>query len=135
MGASTRPGAPEDYRLAMTSPVDEYIDATTGEARAKLTQLRDLIRALAPEASEKLAWGMPTWYLNGNLVHIAAFAAHVSLFPGGVVEQFLDHPDMAGRKHGKGTIQFPFGEELPVRLVTDVVTLRLAQQRTKKPRR
>lgn len=48
MGASTRPGAPEDYRLAMTSPVDEYIDATTGEARAKLTQLRDLIRTLAP---------------------------------------------------------------------------------------
>ncbi len=116
----------------MTSPVDDYISTTSGAAHDKLVEMRDLIRAIAPEASEKISYGMPTWHLNGNMVHIAAFTHHVSLFPGGVVDRFADQ--LAGLKTSKGTIQFPLDAPLPLDVIRTIVEFRAEQQRAKKPR-
>lgn len=114
--------------------IDDYIEPFEGEARDKLIAMRDLIREVAPEASEKIAYAIPTWDLNGNMVHIAGFSAHVSLFPGAIgVEAFVD--ELGGLKHSKGTIQFPLGEPLPLPLIRRIVEFRAAQQREKKPAR
>lgn len=114
--------------------IDDVIEATASVQRERLIELRDIVRELAPEASEKIAYGIPTWYLNGNLVHIAAFARHVSLFPGEEgVAAFAD--ELGGLVHSKGTIQFPLDAPLPVDLVRRIVAFRAAQQRAAPPRR
>jgi len=114
--------------------IDDYIAGFEGEAHDKLTTMRDLIREIAPEASEKIAYGTATWDLNGNMVHIAGFNHHVSLFPGAVgVTAFEGELD--GWVHSKGTIQFPLAEDLPLDLIRRIVEYRAAQQRVKRPRR
>ena len=62
--------------------IDDYLAGVDGPAHERLAELIALVRETAPEASEKISYQMPTWYLNGNLVHVAAFTRHVSLFPG-----------------------------------------------------
>jgi uncharacterized protein YdhG (YjbR/CyaY superfamily) len=117
----------------MASVIDEYIAGFEGEARERLTAMRDLIREVAPEASEKLAYGCATWDLNGNMVHIAGFARHVSLFPTAAgVAPFVD--ELGEWTHTKGTIQFPLDRPLPLPLIRRIVEFRAAQQRAKKPR-
>lgn len=118
---------------AMGTPVDDYLSGFDGEARSKLDAMAALIRRIAPEASEKIAYGTATWHLNGNMVHIAGFAKHVSLFPGAAgVEAFESELD--GLVHSKGTIQFPLGRELPLGLIEKIVAFRAEQQRTKPTR-
>ena len=118
----------------MTTPVDDYIAGFEGDALAKLEQLRDEIRAIAPEASEKISYGTATWDLNGNMVHIAGFNRHVSIFPGADgVAQFED--ELGPYKHAKGTIQFPLDQPLPLELIRRIVEFRATQQRAKPTRR
>ena len=114
----------------MASVIDEYIDGFEGVVREKLLELAALVREVAPEASEKISYGTATWDLNGNMVHIAGFARHVSLFPGAVgVEAFED--DLGGLTHSKGTIQFPLDRPLPLDLIRRIVEFRAEQQRAK----
>ncbi|NTW73051.1 MAG: DUF1801 domain-containing protein, partial [Eubacteriaceae bacterium] len=54
---------------------DEYIAGFPKEIRDKLQEIRETIRKAAPEATEKISYQMPTFYLNGNLVHFAAFTS------------------------------------------------------------
>jgi uncharacterized protein YdhG (YjbR/CyaY superfamily) len=114
--------------------IDDYLNGFDGVALAKLTAMRDLIREVAPEASEKIAYGTATWDLNGNLVHIAGFNNHVSLFPGAVGVTAFE-AELDGWVHSKGTIQFPLTDELPLDMIRRIVEYRAVQQRAKPPRR
>lgn len=109
------------------SAVDAYIEAAHPDAQPQLRELAAIVRAVVPEASEKIAYGMPTWHLHTNLVHIGAFATHVSLFPGGIAQEFA--ADFGERVTGKGTIQFAFGEPIPVAAVEKIVRFRVEQNR------
>ncbi len=115
----------------MTSPIDDYLADYTGRQRALMEQLRDLIRSLVPDAGEKISYRMPTFTLHGNLVHFAAFTHHLGFYPGadGVTHAL---PLLGGLAHSKGAIQFPWDADLPVDLVTSVVTFRADQQRAKR---
>jgi uncharacterized protein YdhG (YjbR/CyaY superfamily) len=62
--------------------IDEYIASFDSEIQKTLNELRNFIKAEAPEAIEKISYGMPTFYLKGNLVHFAAFKDHYGFFPG-----------------------------------------------------
>lgn len=108
--------------------VEEYLDSVPEPARAKLTQLRALIRAAVPaEATEVISYGIPVFKYKGSLVAYAAFAKHCSLFPmnGTLVAEFAD--DLQGYKTSKGTIQFPLDRPLPKALVRRIVKARLTQ--------
>jgi uncharacterized protein YdhG (YjbR/CyaY superfamily) len=106
--------------------IDEYIAEFPPETQRTLRELRALIREAAPEATEKISYAIPTFYLNGNLVHFAGFKAHVSFFPtGSGVEAFKD--ELAAYKCSKGTVQFPLGEPLPHDLIRRIVAFRVAQ--------
>jgi uncharacterized protein YdhG (YjbR/CyaY superfamily) len=61
--------------------VDEYIEAFPVEVQGILEKMRQTIRKAAPEAEEAISYGIPTFKLNGNLVHFAAFKDHISFFP------------------------------------------------------
>ena len=63
------------------SLIDDYISQFTPEVQEKLRTLRAMIHLAAPEATEKISYQMPTFYLNGNLVHFAAHKGHIGFYP------------------------------------------------------
>lgn len=61
--------------------IDAYIDAAPADVQARLHKIRAAIRRAAPKATEKISYRIPTFYLNGNLVHFAAFTHHIGFYP------------------------------------------------------
>jgi uncharacterized protein YdhG (YjbR/CyaY superfamily) len=110
----------------MTEALIAYLDATAEPARSRLHTLRGLIREEAPEAVERMAYGLPTWYQGENLVHLGAFARHVGLYPGpAAIEAFAE--ELSGFKTSKGAIQLPHAAELPLELLRRIVRWRVEQ--------
>lgn len=110
--------------------VDDYIKAFPKPVRERLEAMRAAIRQEAPEASERISYGMPTFYLNGNLVHYAAFKAHIGFYPTpSGTEEFQDR--IARYKHNKGSIQLPLDEDLPLDLVREIVRFRVKENGAK----
>jgi len=107
--------------------IDDYLAPLPPEQRAALETLRGQIRALAPEATETISYGLPTFKLDGNLVHFGAAAKHCAFYPGAVVAQFADRLD--GFETAKGTIRFQPDHPLPPELIADIVQRRIAQNR------
>jgi len=104
--------------------VSAYIDAAPEPARTRLRTLRSVVREEAPSAIERISYGLPTWTLGENLLHLGAFARHVGVYPGAAaIEAFED--DLVSFKTSKGAIQLPHDRELPVELVRRIVRWRL----------
>lgn len=112
------------------SSIDEYIKLYPADVQKMLEGIRETIKKVVPEASEKISYQIPTFYLNGNLVHFAAFADHVSFFPTGAgVEAFKD--ELRSYKTAKGTIQFPIDKPIPLDLISRITKFRVEQNRKK----
>ncbi len=115
----------------MTGPspeIDAYLAAAEEPARTRLVTLRDLIVREAPGATERIAYGMPTWHQGENLVHIAGFARHVGLYPGSeAIEVFA--ADLADIPTSKGAIQLLHDRPLPLDLVARIVRWRVQRAR------
>jgi len=115
----------------MTEPttVDEYLAGFPDDRRAVLEELRETIRAAAPDAIETIAYDMPAFRTAKGefLVSFAAYQRHYSLFPASdaVVRQL--GADIAPYVAGKGTIRFPAGRAIPPGLVAKVVAIRLIE--------
>jgi uncharacterized protein YdhG (YjbR/CyaY superfamily) len=104
--------------------IDDYIDGFPPAVKARLRKLRSTIHRAAPTATEKIAYRMPTFYLDGNLVHFAAFAHHIGFYPTpSGIAAFRDA--LAKYEHAKGSVQFPHDEPLPLRLVAQIVRFRV----------
>lgn len=114
-----------------TNAVDDYLNRVPEPFRAMLGHLRQIIREEAPGAVETIGYGIPTFKLDGNLVHFAAFKNHMSFFPGSTTHNELLKADLAGYKLAKGTIQFTADNPLPDDLVRRIVRLRIAESREK----
>jgi uncharacterized protein YdhG (YjbR/CyaY superfamily) len=110
--------------------IDDYIAAFPPSIQKRLLAMRATIAKAAPEATEKISYSMPTFYLYGNLVHFAAFKNHIGLYPGSSgVAAFEDQLD--NYVHAKGSIQFPHTKALPTGLIKKIVTFRVKQQKEK----
>jgi uncharacterized protein YdhG (YjbR/CyaY superfamily) len=106
----------------------QYIAQFPLPVRARLKELRALIRKVAPEAEEKISYGIAAFEWNGPLVYIAGFKNHVSFFPtSSGVTAFKDR--LKAFKTSRGTIQFPLDQPLPVRLITQIVRFRMMELR------
>ena len=107
--------------------IDAYIAEFPAETRAPLEEIRSLIRAAAPEATETISYAIPTFDLNGgHLVHFAGFKNHVGFYPtGSGVAEFAE--ELKEYKGGKGTVQFPLGKPLPTDLIRRIVEFRVEQ--------
>jgi uncharacterized protein YdhG (YjbR/CyaY superfamily) len=111
--------------------IDEYIGTFPENVQKKLKELRKTIREQAPDAEEKISYQMPTFYLNGNLVHFAAFAKHIGFFPTPAgIDAYED--ELAKYRSGKGTLQFPLAEPLPLELIKKIVKTRVDENLKKK---
>ena len=95
-----------------------------------LRTIRATIRAAAPEAQERIAWRMPTFWQDENLVHFAAFKDHIGIFPGG--EYTAQFPEkLTGYVTTKGSIHLPYDQPVDTALIADIVKWRLEQVRSK----
>ncbi len=107
-----------------TMTVDSYIDQFDGETKARLLTLRELVRAEVPAAEEGYMYGLVGYKLNKKpLVYFGGFKNHVGFYatPNGH-EAFAD--EFAKYKQGKGSVQFPLSQPLPIDLVRRVVRYR-----------
>jgi len=106
--------------------IDEYIALFPAQVQAKLNELRSAIKAAAPEASEKISYAMPTFFLKGNLVHFGAHANHIGFYPTpSGMDKFQQ--ELSVYKTAKGSAQFPLDQPLPLDLVTRIVKFRVAE--------
>lgn len=106
--------------MAITT-VDEYIGQFDGEVKARLLQLRELIKTEVPEAQEGMMYGLVGYKLcNKPLVYFGGFARHIGFYamPQGH-EAFAE--DLAKYKQGKGSVQFPLDQPLPIELARRMV--------------
>lgn len=111
--------------------IDQYIRGFPKDVQQKLSEMRSTIRKAAPEASEKIAYGVPTFTLNGNLVHFAAFTHHIGFYPApSAITRF--QKELKKYKSAKGSVQFPLDEPLPLELVAAMVEFRVGENSRKK---
>ena len=115
-----------DENKVIIKTVDEYILQFPLEIQEKLQAMRKVIRDSAPDAEEKMSWQMPTFYLQGNLVHFAAHKSHIGFYLGAEgIEAFTDK--FLGFKYSKGAVQFPMDKPLPFDLISEIVRYRVDQ--------
>jgi uncharacterized protein YdhG (YjbR/CyaY superfamily) len=107
--------------------IDDYIASFPQEVREKLHLLRQTIKEIAPEAEEAIKYRMPTFVFHGNLVYFAAWKKHIGLYPiTSAMEASI--PELSAYStSGRGTIQFPLDDPLPVSLIQKLVASRVKE--------
>lgn len=106
--------------------IDEYIATFPKATQKKLEELRATIKTAAPQAEEKIAYHMPTFALNGNLVLFAAYKNHIGLYGTSTVTQAFKK-ELSLYAGGKDSLRFPIDKPLPVGLIRKIVKLRVAE--------
>lgn len=112
--------------------IDEYISSFPESTRHILENIRAVIKAAAPEASENISYGMPAYKLNGRpLVYFAGYNKHIGFYatPTGHAE-FSE--ELSRYKQGKGSVQFPIDEPMPLGLISRIVEFRVKENLAKK---
>ncbi len=115
-------------RTDQTAPktIDEYIAGFPQDVQEILEKIRMTIRNAAPDAEEAIKYQMPTFTLNGNLVHFAAFKKHIGFYPvPSGIEAFKN--ELSVYEGGKGTVRFPLDEPIPFDLIGRIVEFRVKE--------
>lgn len=108
--------------------IDEYIATFPKDIQAILGKVRATIRKAAPEADEAIKYQIPTFVLNGNLVHFAAFKNHIGFYPApSGIEKFAK--ELSKYEGAKGSVRFPLNQPMPLDLITRIVKFRAEEQR------
>nr|WP_233637825.1 DUF1801 domain-containing protein [Vagococcus fluvialis] len=110
--------------------VERYIESFEPSIQEILRKIRHTIETVAPEATEKISYNMPTYYLGGTLVHFGAFKNHVGFYPtpSAIIhfsEELNEYPT------SKGAIQFPYIKPIPYSLIADIVEYRIQENISK----
>ena len=114
----TNPTAPKN--------IDEYIAGFPNDVQEILKKIRMTIRAAAPEAEEKISYQMPTFTLNGNLIHFAAYEKHIGLYPAPAgTEEFKKK--LSTYRAAKSSVRFPLDEPIPFDLISQLVKFRVEE--------
>jgi uncharacterized protein YdhG (YjbR/CyaY superfamily) len=110
-----------------TSNVDEYIKSFPKSTQTLLKQVRKAIRENAPGSEELIGYGMPGYKLNKKpLVYFAGYANHIGFYatPNGHAKFAKE---LSKYKQGKGSVQFPIDEPLPIDLIIKMVKFRVTE--------
>jgi uncharacterized protein YdhG (YjbR/CyaY superfamily) len=113
--------APENF--------EQYILNYPAEIRERLQKIRSLVKKLAPDATEKISYGMPAFTLHGMLLYFAAHTKHIGFYPfTTAIDAFRD--ELLEFKTAKGSIQFPNNLPLPLKLISQIIEFRVAENRS-----
>ena len=111
--------------------VDTYIATAPQEVRAKLKELRTLIRKTAPSAAERISYGMPYYEYKGRLAYFSFWKAHIGLYlPTPVIAEH--ESELAAYETTKATIRFPLDKKLPTALIKKLIKGRMKKNETGK---
>lgn len=106
--------------------IDAYIATFPKDIQKLLKKMRTTIRKAAPDAEETISYAIPTFKLNGNLVHFAAFKNHIGFYPAPRgIEAF--EKELSAYKGAKGSVQLPLDQPLPLDLISRIVRYRVKQ--------
>ena len=106
--------------------INEYIAGFPEDIQVILKKIRETIRKAAPDAEETIKYQMPTFTLNGNLVHFAAFKNHIGFYPIPTgIEKFKK--ELSIYEGGKGSVKFPLDKPIPYQLISDIVKYRVSE--------
>jgi uncharacterized protein YdhG (YjbR/CyaY superfamily) len=112
------------------STIDDYILQFSPEIQEILKKVRTVLKESAPEATEKISYQMPTFALNGNLVHFAACKNHIGFYPApSGINAFEEK--LSEYKSSKGAVQFPLDKPIPYELISEIVQFRVAENKQK----
>ena len=119
-----------DSKKSGFNSIDEYIATFPKDIQKILEELRTTIKEAAPGAEEKINYQMPTFFLNGNLVHFAAFKKHIGFYPTpSGIEAF--QKELSAYEGSKGSVQFPLDKPMPLKLISRIVKFRVAENKKK----
>ncbi len=105
---------------------DEYLQKFPKISQDILIQTYELISKIVPEATFCFSYGIPTFKLNGNLVHFAAYKNHIGFYPSpSGIEKFAK--ELSPYKTSKGAVQFTFDNEIPYKLIEKIVQFRVSE--------
>ena len=114
----------------MPTTIDEYIASFPAKVRKLLKKVRITIRKAAPGAEETISYRIPTFKLEGNLVHFAAFKNHIGFYPtSSGIANFK--AQLSDYNHSRGAVQFPLDRPIPYGLVTRIVKFRVKESRAR----
>ncbi|MDD4921247.1 MAG: DUF1801 domain-containing protein [Bacteroidales bacterium] len=106
--------------------IDKYISTFSADVQTLLEQIRSTIKQAAPEAEEAIKYAMPTFVLNGNLIHFAAYKNHIGLYPTpSGIGAFQE--ELSVYKNAKGSVQFPINKPLPLELIKKIALFRVQE--------
>ena len=111
--------------------IDAYIEGFPEAVQTALQEVRAAIKKAAPEATEAIKYAMPTFVLNGNLVHFAAYKHHISIYPVPTGDATFDKLMAPYETSGKGTVQFPLDQPMPVALIEKIVQYQVRRNKEK----
>jgi uncharacterized protein YdhG (YjbR/CyaY superfamily) len=121
-------------KAAIAEDIDSYIADFPEDIQKRLEEVRATIKKAAPKAEEAIKYAIPTFVLNGNLVHFAAFKNHIGFYPAPTgMKAFAK--DLAPYKTGKGSVQFPLDKPMPLTLITKIVKMRVQENLLKKSKK
>jgi len=119
-------------KTKQTAPknIDEYIAGVPKDIQDILGRIRMTIRKAAPGAEETIKYQIPTFTLNGNLVHFAAFKKHIGFYPAptGIVKFRKELSVYAG---ARGSVRFPLDKPIPFGLISKIVKFRVKENRAR----
>ena len=118
----------------MPQSIDDYIATFPKDVQKILQAVRTTIRKAAPTAEETINYQMPTFKLNGNLVHFAGYKNHIGFYPApSGIEAFKK--ELSIYKGAKGSVQFPIDKPMPLDLITKIVKFRVSENSKKIPKK
>ncbi|OIP02496.1 MAG: hypothetical protein AUJ98_01325 [Bacteroidetes bacterium CG2_30_33_31] len=107
--------------------VDEYINIFLSEGQESLKEMRSVITKLLVVPGESISYEMPAYNINGRpLLYFASFKNHIGFYalPSAHAEFYKG---LAKYKKGKGSVQFPLAERLPLELISKIVKFRVTK--------
>ncbi len=111
-----------------------YIKSFPKDVQLTLETLRATIKKSAPNTEEAIKYGIPTFVLNGNLVHFGAYKNHIGFYPASSgVSAFAK--ELSKYETSKGTVQFPLDQKLPLTLITKIVKWRVKENLERQTRK
>lgn len=115
-------------KSTVAANIDEYIARFPKEIQQLLEEVRATVHKAAPAAKEAIKYAIPTFTLNGNLVHFAAFKNHIGFYPTpSGIDAFKK--ELSVYQSAKGSVQFPIDKRLPLTLIGRMVKFRVQKNR------
>jgi len=108
--------------------VDAYSAGLNPEGKAALEQVRLLAAKLIPNCTERMSYGMPGFDSNGIIFWFAVWKTHFGLYPKAKALEVLA-PKLKNYKTSKGCVQFPAGQALPIKVISEIIKFRLKEHK------